>query len=182
LKYFVANAKSIAITRGFDTKMMQPFILLSQILPISFTICLFIIHLHLSSPDIQPSIEEQTKPIRRTPIASLHLPNILLNAALLALPPLRDHSIFSSLLVLARFVLLLPHTGLISLRATDIDKSLMVCAGFIVASQMMGEKKGLKPVAQVQALINGGYAVKALGWDVVLGGVVWGVVGWGGGV
>jgi hypothetical protein len=178
-----SNNCCLAITRGFDTKTMQPFILLSQILPISFTICLFVIQLHLASPDIQTlSSTKPTKPIRRTPIASLHLPNILLNAALLALPPLRSHPIFSSLLMLSRFVLLLPHTGLISLRATDIDKSLMVCAGFIVASQMMGEKKGLKPIAQVQALVNGGYAVKALGWDAVLGGIVWGIVGWGGGV
>jgi hypothetical protein len=170
---------------------MQNFILLSQILPISFTVCLFLIQLHLASPDIQSpppasskkqAIAKSTPPIRRIPIASMHLPNILLNAALLALPPLRGHSIFSSLLVLARLILLLPHTGLISLRESDIDKSLFVCAGFIVASQMQGEKKGLKLGSEVKALYHGGYAVKALGWDAVLGAVVWVCLTWGGGV
>jgi hypothetical protein len=176
-----------AVTRKFDAKTMQNFILLSQILPISFTICLFLIQLHLASPDIQPTSTEEkpaktTTPIRRKPIASLHLPNILLNAALLALPPLRTHPIFSSLLVLARFILLLPHTGLISLRETDVDKTLMASAGFIVASQMMGEKKGLKLGAQAKALYDGGFAVRALGWDAVLSGVVWLCLTWGGGV
>jgi hypothetical protein len=164
---------------------MQNFILLSQILPISFTVCLFLIQLHLSSPDIQtpsPSSKTPAAPARRNPTASVHLPNILLNAALLALPPLRSHPIFSSLVVLARFVLLLPHTGLISLRESDIDKSLFVGAGFIVASQMMGGKRGLKMGSEAKALYHGGFAVKALGWDAVLGAVVWMCLTWGGGV
>jgi hypothetical protein len=140
----------------------------------------------LSSPDIQAPSSTSSKtsaaPVSRKPIASLHLPNILLNAALLALPPLQSHPIFSSLVVLARFILLLPHTGLISLRESDIDKSLFVGAGFIVASQMMGGKKGVKMGSEVKALYHGGSAVKALGWDAVLGAVVWLCLTWGGGV
>jgi hypothetical protein len=166
---------------------MRNFILLSQILPISFTISLFLIELHVSSPDIQPpapknkAAPKSTTLITRAPIASLQLPNILLNACLLAQPSLRKHSIFNAFIILERFVLLLPHTGLISLKDSDVDKSMMISAGFMMASQWMG-RKDAKLGAELQSLLKGGFAVKALGWDAVLGAVVGLCLSWGGGV
>ncbi|KAH5700949.1 hypothetical protein HBI44_047770 [Parastagonospora nodorum] len=176
-----------ARTRRFDASTMRNFILLSQILPISFTISLFLIELHVSSPDIQPpasknkATSKSTTLVTRAPIASLQLPNILLNACLLAQPSLRKHSIFNTLIILERFVLLLPHTGLISLKDSDVDKSMMISAGFMMASQWMG-RKDAKLGAELQSLLKGGFAVKALGWDAVLGAVVGLCLSWGGGV
>jgi len=43
-------------------------------------------------------------------------------------------------------------------------------------------RKDLTPGSVVGSLVNGGYAVKALGWDAVLGLIVYVVLGWGGGV
>lgn len=167
---------------------MRNYILLSQILPISFTICLFLIELHLSSPDIQtvpskkvPANPKSTTLITRAPIASLQLPNIILNSCLLAQPSLRGHPIFNSFLFVERFILLLPHTGLISLKDSGVDKSMMISAGFLMASQWMG-RKDAKLGAELQSLLNGGFAVKALGWDAVLGAIVGLCLSWGGGV
>jgi hypothetical protein len=167
---------------------MGNFILLSQTLPISFTVCLFLIQLHLSSPDIQAPESKKnsaksspTTLITRAPIASLQIPNILLNACLLAQPSLRGHPIFSSLLFLERFLLLLPHTGLIRLKKHDGDKSIMISAGFLMASQWMG-RKNAELGAEFQSLLEGGFAVKALGWDAVLGAIVGLCLSWGGGV
>jgi hypothetical protein len=173
--------------RKFDASTMRTYILLSQILPISLTVTLFIIQLHLASPDIQaptPSsdpTQSQSPPARRKPLASLQLPNILLNASLLAQPSLRSQSIFSSLLFFERAILLLPHSGLISLRDSEIVKCITVSGGFAVANAAM-MRKDLSFGGLVGALGNGGYAVKALGWDAVLGLAVYAVLGWGGGV
>ncbi|OAK96735.1 hypothetical protein IQ06DRAFT_282158 [Phaeosphaeriaceae sp. SRC1lsM3a] len=169
--------------RNLDASTMRNFILLSQILPISFTATLFLIQCHLSIPDIQPTpAKELAKPQRKSPIASLHLPNILLNASLLALPSLRAHPIFSGLVLFERLILLLPHTGLLKLRPADMDRGLIVSAGFIVAGQWQGRKAGMRVGSELKALSHGGYAVKALGWDAVLGAVVWVCLEWGGGV
>jgi len=164
---------------------MRDYVLLSQILPISFTISLFLIQLHLSSPDLAPpkavakSKESQTQ--RRKPIAALQIPNILLNAALLALPALRSHSVFDILLLVSRAVLLLPHFSFMSLRDADISKCITVSGGFAMANIAMMRKE-ITFGRVVGALAGGGYAVKALGWDAVLGSVVFMVLGWGGGV
>ncbi|KAH7381364.1 hypothetical protein DE146DRAFT_681874 [Phaeosphaeria sp. MPI-PUGE-AT-0046c] len=160
--------------RNFDAATMRNFILLSQILPISFTAALFLIQCHLASPDLQTtSPKEEAKPQRKTPMATLHLPNMLLNASLLALPSLRAHPIFSGLVLFERLILLLPHTGLLKLRASDMDKCLIASAGFIVAGQWQARKAGMKIGSEFKALSHGGYAVKALGWDAVLGAAVW---------
>ncbi|KAI4698407.1 hypothetical protein J4E81_005630 [Alternaria sp. BMP 2799] len=173
-----------ARTRRYDTSMVRTYILLGQILPISFTVSLFLIQLHLSSPDIAvakgaPKPDAKTK--RRKPIATLQIPNILLNAALLALPALRSNSVFSSLLLVTRAVLLLPHFSAMSLRDADVVKCITVSGGFAVANAAM-MRKDLTPGSVVGSLVNGGYAVKALGWDAVLGLIVYVVLGWGGGV
>jgi hypothetical protein len=164
--------------------MMRTYILLGQILPISFTVSLFLIQLHLSSPDIAGA-KDVSKPDviskRRKPIATLQIPNILLNAALLALPALRSNSIFSVLLLVTRAVLLLPYSETMSLRDADVVKCITVSGGFAVANAAM-MRKDLTLSGVVGSLANGGYAVKALGWDAVLGLIVYVVLGWGGGV
>ncbi|KAH8722976.1 hypothetical protein GQ44DRAFT_686080 [Phaeosphaeriaceae sp. PMI808] len=175
-----------ARARGFDTKMMQNFVLLSQILPISFTVCLFLMQLHLSSPDIQDSKSKKNtsagiKTVYRKPIATLHLPNIILNACLLGQPSLRNHSIFSTILGVERFLLLLPHSGLLKISEGAVDKCFMVALGFVGASQYAARKE-LRIGAEVKALLHGGAAVKVLGWDAILGAVVWLCLTWGGGV
>ncbi|KAF2825251.1 hypothetical protein CC86DRAFT_352572 [Ophiobolus disseminans] len=170
-----------ASSRPFQTPLTLPFILLSQILPISFTVCLFIIQLHLSAPDIHPTPPTPNPPSPTKPIASLHIPNILLNAILLALPSLRHNRIFSPMVLVERFILLLPHSGLINLRKSDVSKCVYIASGFLVANGMRGRKEaGLGDVGA--ALRDGGFAIKALGWDAVLGGTVYGLLSWGGGV
>jgi hypothetical protein len=59
---------------------------------------------------------------------------------------------------------------------------MFVGAGFVVASQMMGGREGVKYGSEVKALWQGGYAVKALAWDAVLGAGIWICLAWGGGV
>ena len=67
------------------------------------------------------------------------------------------------------------------LRKGDVSKCLYVASGFVVANWMRGRKEaGLGDI--VGALGHGGFAVKELGWDAVLGGVVYVVLTWGGGV
>ena len=62
-----------------------------------------------------------------------------------------------------------------------MDKSMMISAGFLMASQWMG-RKDAKLGAELQSLLNGGFAVKALGWDALLGAIVGLCLSWGGGV
>lgn len=177
----------IARARRYDTARMRTYILLGQILPISFAVSLFLIQLHLSSPDVAPTsaASDATKidpaPKRRKPIATLQIPNILLNAALLALPALRSNSIFSLLILVTRAVLLLPYSSTMSLRDADVVKCITVSGGFAVANAAM-MRKDLTFGGVFGSLRNGGYAVKALGWDAVLGLVVYLILGWGGGV
>jgi hypothetical protein len=174
----------IARVHRYDTSMMRTYILLGQILPISFTVSLFLIQLHLSSPDIAVANDAPkpgSTPKRRKPIATLQIPNILLNAALLALPALRSNSVFSLLLLVARAVLLLPHSSTMSLRDADVVKCITVSGGFAVSNAAM-LRKDLTVGSVVGSLGTGGYAVRALGWDAVLGLIVYVVLGWGGGV
>ncbi|CAO2647543.1 Nn.00g084650.m01.CDS01 [Neocucurbitaria sp. VM-36] len=173
--------------RRFDAQTMRSYILLGQILPISFTATLFIIKLHLSSPDVQPptptskSTQAPANPARRKPIASLQLPNVLFNASLLALPTLRSHPIFSTLVLVERFILLLPQSRLVSLRDMEVVKSITVSGGFVIANAAMMRKE-LTFGAVKATLGEGGFAIKALGWDAMLGCLVYVVLGWGSGV
>jgi hypothetical protein len=57
----------------------------------------------------------------------------------------------------------------------------MITTGFVMASQWMG-RKDAKLGAEIRSLLNGGYAVKALGWDAILGAIVGLCLSWGGGV
>ncbi|EMD64362.1 hypothetical protein GGP41_006782 [Bipolaris sorokiniana] len=173
--------------RKYDASMVRKYTLLSQILPISFTVLLFIIQLHLSSPDISPTetskepAKPKSVPRRRSPIASLQIPNILLNASLLALPALRSNSIFMVLLLLTRAILLLPHSAIMSLRDADVVKCITVSGGFAVAS-VATMRKDLSYGGVLGSLGDGGYAIKALAWDALFGLIAYAVLGWGGGV
>lgn len=168
---------------------MRTYILLSQVLPISFTAALFIIQLHISSPDIQPTplpsdssnSNQPSPPQRVKPKASLQLPNILLNASLLALPSLRSHPIFSTLVLFERAILVLPYSSLLSLRDEEVVKCITVAGGFVVANAAMMRKE-LNLRVLLRAFGEGGFAVRSLGCDAVMGLVVAGVLGWGGGV
>jgi hypothetical protein len=68
-----------------------------------------------------------------------------------------------------------------SLRDADVVKCITVSGGFAVANAAM-MRKDLTLGGVLGSLRDGGYAVKALGWDAVLGLVVYLVLGWGGGV
>ncbi|KAF2849551.1 hypothetical protein T440DRAFT_129754 [Plenodomus tracheiphilus IPT5] len=165
-----------------DASTMRTYIILSQILPISLTASLFIIQLHLSAPEFREPKDAITLPeTRRKPTASPQIPNILLNIALLALPALRDNSIFSPLVLFERLALLLPHSSLLSLRDAEIVKCITVSGGFLVANAVRMRKE-ITPGNVLTTLGDGGYAVKALSWDAVLGAVVCLTLGWGGGV
>ncbi|USP79598.1 hypothetical protein yc1106_06872 [Curvularia clavata] len=176
-----------ARARRYDASVMRTYTLLSQILPMSFTVLLFLIQLHLSSPDIQSAkiaqdpAKSSSVPKRRKPIASLQIPNILLNASLLALPALRTNSVFSVLLLMQRSILLLPHFSFMSLRDADVVKCITVSGGFVVANLAM-LKKDLGVGGVLGSLGDGGYAIKALSWDAIFGLVTYAVLGWAGGV
>lgn len=165
--------------RTIETSMMRTYILLGQILPISLTASLFIIQLHLRAPEFKHG--NAPAAARRKPVASLQIPNILLNIALLALPALRADATFSPLVLFERVVLLLPHSGLLSLRESEIAKCITVSGGFLVANVVRLSKE-LSIASVLLTLRVGGYAVKALSWDALLGAVVYLVLGWGGGV
>jgi hypothetical protein len=175
---------NVARQRHFDASRMWRFILLSQILPVSLMVTMFLVQLHLASPDIQDETKEGETKLKQTgrkPIASLQIPNILLNASLLALPALRSNPIFMVLVLVTRAILLLPHSGLVSLRDAEVVKCITVSGGFVIANAAM-MRKDLTFGGVVGALAEGGYAVKALGWDALLGLLVYVVLGWGGGV
>lgn len=162
---------------------MLPYIVLGQTLPISFTIALFIIQLHLRAPDVLgPRSDEKTgvQPTRR-PIATSFLPTIILNAYLLAQPSLRGHPAFPYLILAERALLFLPHTGLLRLNGADIKKAAAVSGGFVVANWAM-LRKGVEIRDVVATLVWKGQAVKTMGWDAVLSLVLFGVLSWGGGV
>ncbi|KAF2624565.1 hypothetical protein BU25DRAFT_373949, partial [Macroventuria anomochaeta] len=168
---------------GFTAKTMVPFIILGQNLPISFTVALFIIQLHLAALDVAGS-EKRTKTHaqpKQKPVASLMLPTILLNALLLAQPSLRGHPGFSYLLLAERALLLLPHTRLLKLSDADIKKSAAISGGFVVANWAM-LRKDVNVGDVVMALVWRGQAVKTIGWDALLSAVIYGVLSWGGGV
>ncbi|KZM20649.1 uncharacterized protein EKO05_0010605 [Ascochyta rabiei] len=169
---------------GFTAKTMIPFIILGQNLPISLTAALFIIQLHLAAPDVTGNNKERTQTHaqpKQSPVASLMLPTIILNAILLAQPSLREHSGFSYLVLGERLLLLLPHTGLLKLNDADIKKSIAISGGFVVANWAM-LRKDTSVQDVLTALVYKNQAVKTMGWDAALGVVVYGALSWGGGV
>ncbi|KAJ8108797.1 hypothetical protein OPT61_g7917 [Boeremia exigua] len=168
---------------GLSSKTMILFIILGQTLPISFTVTLFIIQLHLLAPDMVGIGKEKQSgtQLKQQPIASSLLPTIVLNAILLALPSLRGHPGFSYLVLAERALLFLPHMGLLRLSDADLTKSASIAGGFIVANWAMLRKSiNIRDVAT--ALMWKGQAVKTMGWDALLSLVVYGVLSWGGGV
>ncbi|KAJ4299045.1 hypothetical protein N0V90_004289 [Kalmusia sp. IMI 367209] len=177
---------------AFSPSRTVPYIMLSQILPITFTACLFIIQLHLDAIGLTPDgtsnealkVGDQPKTAQNQPLikkSSLALPTILLNASLLALPSLKSHPVFIPLVLFTRLVLLVPHAGRIGLREKDVLQSISITGGFVVANfAMLRNVVGWRDV--VKGLNNGSPALKTLGWDAELGTFMCAILDWGGGV
>lgn len=166
---------------------MAKYVLLSQILPIGFTASLFIIQLHLAARDIQPSSSSTPPSTTSADSVTPLIPNTILNALLLTQPFLRHKSVFSTILFLERGILLLPHTRLLSLRRRDITTCVVITAMFVATSLWMARRE--LEVGNMLRVLGGGldegeggFAVKALGWDSVLGAIVYGVLVESGGV
>ena len=175
---------------------MVPYVVLSQILPISFTACLFIIQLHLDAMGLSPSSSpppkakassdsktagEKKKPEPGFKKSSLTLPTIILNAVVLALPAMKGSQIFIPMVLFTRLMLLVPHTGRTRFSQNDVLQSVSISFGFVVAALTMlrGSTTFRETIAGVG---NGGYAVKTLGYDAELALLVCAVLKWGGGV
>ena len=176
----------------FTIRQMLPFLLLSQILPISFTACLFIIQLHLSamkSSSFVPASQqdEKDKAINSTSsqqqvkLSSLILPTLLINVTLLVLPTLRSHPMFIDMVLFTRLLLLIPHSERVRLGQKDLTQSLAITTGFVVANYAMMEKTG-DWGSGVGVGAKGSWAVRTLTWDAIIGAVVAAVLRWGGGV
>ncbi|KAH7069749.1 hypothetical protein BKA63DRAFT_476707 [Paraphoma chrysanthemicola] len=168
------------------TSTLRTFILLSQILPISFTATLFIVHLHLHIARQSQALTSATIPPRyptpsHKPYASPLLPTLLLNLALLSLPSLYPHTIFIPLVLFSRLILLLPYINILKLNAAELKRCGIVTVGCVVAFHVLGRKE-LWLGERKRVLREGGFAVRALGWDALIGMGVSGVVGWGGGL
>jgi hypothetical protein len=167
---------------------MVPYIMLSQILPISFTVSLFLIQLHLSALGMSPnpsnpesSTDRTVEPKMVYKKTTLTLPTILLNAALLSLPPLRNHPVFIPMVLFTRLILFMPFSGRISLQDEQVVQSISISGGFVVANfAMLRKVVSWKDV--LRALSVGGEAVKTLAWDAQISALVYAVLGWGGGV
>lgn len=182
IKHHTAAHKTSGQQYGFTARTMVPFIILGQNLPISFAVSLFIIQLHLAASVVSNKEEIQKHaPPKQKPIASLMLPTLLMNTAILAQPGLRAHPGFSYLVLAERLLLVLPHTGLLKMNDADIKKSAAISGGFVVANlAMLGKDIDVRDL--LTALLYKGQAVKTMGWDAVLSVVVYGVLSWGGGV
>lgn len=176
---------------------MLPYILLGQILPVSFTVSLFLVHLHLAAPELATaptSAEKHSITVRSTNSppevqapthrkTSLLLPTILLNTVLLSLAPLRQHTLFIPLVLFTRLLLLLPFTGRISTREVEVDKCITVSGGFVIANLMaFWRGYGVWESVLRGGGEFGGHAVMTFAWDIVVAGVVGRVLAWGGGV
>ncbi|KAF2472493.1 uncharacterized protein BDR25DRAFT_220259 [Lindgomyces ingoldianus] len=172
---------------GLSPRKMFPFLILGQMLPISFTATLFILHLRLrlSFPLAQkfrqsPSNPQNPSQSSPKPFAiPLTIPTALLNAILLLLPSLlrsRHYShFFIPGLLLTRLILLLPYSGFVLLADEDILRCMLLSGGFVVANMNI-LTKGYGIWDLTKGLWESGYAVRAMGWDAVVGVVVAAVV------
>ena len=81
-------------------------------------------------------------------------------------------------------MLVLPYTPLLRLRDADVVKCITVSGGFVVAQwAMLRGDVGPRDVVAVFGSANGvREAVKTVAWDSGVSGLVYLVVGWGGGV
>ncbi|KAF2124055.1 hypothetical protein P153DRAFT_391091 [Dothidotthia symphoricarpi CBS 119687] len=152
---------------NLDASAMWKFIALGQILPISFTSALGIVQLYLSSLSRSTNTAEKSQ--RKS--VSLVLPTVVLNTCLLAQPFLRDHPLFVTTILFERLILLLPYSSHISLEDTEVTQSIIISAA-CAAGNVALMVKGVKIGEVLSGVWHGGSAVKALGWDAVLGGLI----------
>lgn len=127
--------------------------------------------LHLSS---DASARKATENPQKKSV-SLALPTVVLNACLLAQPFLGDHPLFVFTTLLERLVLLLPYSGRVSLEDVEVMQSVALSTAFVVANLAM-TVGGVGVGEMFSGVWHGGLAIKTLGWDVVLGGLVWAVL------
>ena len=156
---------------------MWKFIALGQILPISFTTALGIVQFYLLSL----TRKENTTELPRRKSVSLVFPTVVLNACLLAQPFLREHPLFVMMVLFERLILMLPYSGRINLENVEVKQSIFISAAFVVAYLTL-MVRGVGVGGLLSDAWYSGPAVKALGWDAVLGGLVWVVLWWKGGV
>ncbi|KAF2438169.1 hypothetical protein P171DRAFT_424267 [Karstenula rhodostoma CBS 690.94] len=183
----------------FSVRTMVPYIVLGQILPITFTASLFLVQLHLDAvgflPDLKKSENMKTGDCSKAPSpvapdvntssqtrkTSLVLPTIIFNAALMALSSLRNNSIFIPLVLFTRLLLLVLHTGRIRFSKNDLLQSVSISFGFFVANITMS--RGTTTFQEIiTGLRNGGFATKTLGYDAEFGLLLCAILRWGGGV
>lgn len=154
-----------------NAAMMRTYILLSQILPISFTLCLLIIQLHLLSPDEQPhGQKDQQNQTSHKAGMSLQIPNLLLNMSFLALPFLHDHGVLTIMVLLERVILLLPHFKWVNVADQKLVSWIVTSGIFVAANAVIMRELGM--VQMIRTLTQGGFAVKALAWDAIFGAIV----------
>jgi hypothetical protein len=167
---------------------MVPYVMLSQILPISFAVSLFIIQLHLANlgaspnPRVpEPKTSEPAKPKKTYNKSNLTLQTIMLNVTLIAMPRLRFHAVFIPMVLFTRLILAMPFTGRIDLRDEQVVPSISISGGFFMANFYMLRK--VVGWRDIYAVLNvGGEAVKTFAWDAQLSALVYAALGWGGGV
>jgi hypothetical protein len=158
---------------------MAPFLGLSQILPISFTATLFLLYLHItpsattsqkaSDRPAQGAAKAESQPSTARPKVRLLVATIVFNALLLALPSSRESSAFIPMVLLTRLLLLLPHLGMTQTPSSEEwISAILLSGGFVVASvSLLGRGAAMRDI--VNGLWRSGAAVKALGWDAVIG-------------
>lgn len=184
----------LATAGKLSTDEMWAFVALSQILPISFTASLFLIRLQLAAPSSTArKIAKQQKkekgasnsvkhangasqPSKKTAFRiSLPVSTIVLNALVLLLAPLSKTPYFIPGVILTRLILLLPHFGAVYVWSDDVwISSMLLSAGFVAANVNLVVAKSSQNWSRdlLNELWNGGGAVKALGWDAVIGSVI----------
>jgi hypothetical protein len=158
---------------------MASFLGLSQILPISFTATLFLLYLRfMPSAAAPPKASEQpaqgaakadSQPSTARPKVRLLVATIVFNALLLALPSSRESSAFIPMVLFTRLLLLLPHLGMTQTPPSEEwISAILLSGGFVVANvSLLGRGAAMRDI--VNGLWRSGAAVKALGWDAVIG-------------
>ncbi|KAF2117271.1 hypothetical protein BDV96DRAFT_490164 [Lophiotrema nucula] len=181
-----------ARTHGLSAGTMAPYIVLSQILPVSFTATLVLLHLQLLPPKGDSKglkkVDSKTKGYSKSPkkdesklkrpikkddpgAMSAMIPTVLFSTVLLVLPSFKQSGYFMPIVLFTRLLLLIPHRYRMGKSTDDLISSGMLAAGFAVANVGL-LKKGYTVGQLSRGLRTGGESVKALSWDAIIGLVV----------
>ncbi|KAF2009636.1 hypothetical protein BU24DRAFT_473809 [Aaosphaeria arxii CBS 175.79] len=161
---------------SLQTRTLLPYIALGQILPITFTTSLFALRLSfLPTPSPKSSPPPTNSSIRSS---ILHIPLLLLTLLFQSLsfflPRFRRSNFFTGLVLVTRVFLLLPYAPRL-LSTTRRRPSTAGAGGYVtvaavVALKLAGAVRevGGSEIGRVMTG-EGGWSVKALGWDAVVG-------------